>query len=360
MNRHPHFLAVAAVSLMLSSDPIEAQSRPYIAEGYPAEIQAQRELQQRRIYRLGASASARIAPRMVLESARKWRPGRTIAVAFLGGDSSDHEQIASIADEWSRHANITFDWGRDTQGQFRTWTTRDAAFQADIRIAFFTGQLGGYWSLVGTESIDPGVIRPDQPSMNLEGLDQWWPGDAAAVVLHEFGHALGLHHEHQHPEQGCDAEFRWHDDPGYVLTTGAFGDYIPDPTGRRPGLYTYLGGVPNHWPMSEVDFNLKNLSDSRAYVYGDFDSESIMMYTFEPWMFVRGTESYCFTPPNHDLSGEDRRRIAQVYPEDASDVQALSLSRQESLNLMIQATPDEDSLRGFLTGRLEEARNLRQ
>jgi hypothetical protein len=42
-----------------------------------------------------------------------------------------------------------------------------------------------------------------------------------------------------------DAQFRWFDDPGYVPTQDPSGNYIPDPDGRRPGIYTVLNGPPN-------------------------------------------------------------------------------------------------------------------
>jgi hypothetical protein len=49
-------------------------------------------------------------------------------------------------------------------------------------------------------------------------------------VLHEFGHALGLIHEHQNPVGGI----QW----------------------NKPAVYADLGGPPNFWGKATVDNNM--------------------------------------------------------------------------------------------------------
>lgn len=55
---------------------------------------------------------------------------------------------------------------------------------------------GGSWSYIGT---DASRIPLESFSMNLGFVDR-------PTVLHEFGHALGLIHEHQSPFEGG---FKW-------------------------------------------------------------------------------------------------------------------------------------------------------
>ena len=50
------------------------------------------------------------------------------------------------------------------------------------------------------------------------------------VVLHEFGHALGLIHERQNPSGGI----QW----------------------NKPVVYRYYQGPPNFWVPQQVDINL--------------------------------------------------------------------------------------------------------
>jgi hypothetical protein len=49
-------------------------------------------------------------------------------------------------------------------------------------------------------------------------------------VLHEFGHALGLVHEHQHPAGGI----QW----------------------NRPQVLRDLSGPPNNWPLDVIEQNV--------------------------------------------------------------------------------------------------------
>jgi len=83
---------------------------------------------------------------------------------------------------------ITFNWDAPVE-------------RSDIRISF---QLQGQaWSTVGT---DAKKVPSPQPTMNLGWLDDDTQYGSEAfkntgqVVLHEFGHAMGMIHEHQNPK----------------------------------------------------------------------------------------------------------------------------------------------------------------
>ena len=61
--------------------------------------------------------------------------------------------------------------------------------ESNIRITF--DPRGGAWSLLGTDCDSPQY--KNRPTMNLGWLD-------VATTIHEFGHALGMIHEHQNPD----------------------------------------------------------------------------------------------------------------------------------------------------------------
>ena len=110
-----------------------------------------------------------------------WPVGSTLTVSF-SKDVHPLMQAATVgvAREWTRHANIRFDL---TFGQ------------GDIRVG--TNSPGNF-SHVGryAKSVPAG-----EPTMNLSVLREHTSLEAARrVILHEFGHALGLGHEHLHSE----------------------------------------------------------------------------------------------------------------------------------------------------------------
>ena len=249
----------------------------------------------------------------VIQKLDVWGSRNKITVAFLGGSAGTRARIADAVTAWSKAGNIAFDfWTDSTHHTFREWSRSDVDYQADIRIAFDST---GYWSLIGRDSRHADIARPGTASMNLEGFDQTLPDGWQAITLHEFGHAIGLAHELKNPFGACDSEFRWADDPGYVakLSDGPSAHFIPDDAGRRPGIYTVLRGTPNRWRRSQVDDNIRQFAFDSNVVASEFDPKSIMMYYFEPWMFVTGVKSKCYSTPNNSLSPGDQLAVRNQY-----------------------------------------------
>jgi hypothetical protein len=321
-----------------AADAAETQLANDLCVGdYPDAIEARLAQRDRIIAMAHAASSSGVGLASVFDSLKTWTPGQTISVAFHGGSAALRADIAAAAAEWTRHANLKLDFGPD--GTFRDWSPSDAAYAADIRISF---DYGGNWSLVGSDSVDTSIVPPGEPSMNFGGYKLVRPSSWRRTVLHEFGHALGFHHEHQHPE-GCDAEFRWSDDAGYSFAKDEYGQYIVDAAGRRPGIYTVLGGPPNNWPPQKVDWNLRRLKSSSSYQLRPFDRLSIMKYFFESWMFVSGNASFCYTPvPNPTLSEGDKAAARDAYPGNQAAIESLFRVREEVLR-PLQGSPLLDS-----------------
>ncbi|UJR84185.1 hypothetical protein [Sandaracinus amylolyticus] len=263
-----------------------------------------------------------------------WQPGQTVRVAFLGGSLDLHEKIELVTRDITSACNIDLDFGRDpATGRYRRWSESDIDHAADIRVSF---DQGGYWSLVGTDSVDTRIGRaggpvgggPGQRSLNLGGFAEGLPPGWRGTVLHEFLHALAFHHEHQNPEGPCQAEFRWEDDPGYAEKKDARGAYVTDDAGRRPGIYRYLSGYPNRWSQAKVDHNLRAPSNASELTGSRFDPESVMLYRFAS-LFYKTHPSPCAPAGDgQHLSRGDVEALQRLYPYEATNgLQVLTTRR---------------------------------
>ena len=104
------------------------------------------------------------------------------------------------------------------------------------------------------------------------------------VVLHEFGHALGLIHEHQNPEGGID----W----------------------NVPAVLADLGGPPNNWDEQTARHNVLDHYQRDQVTATTVDAESIMMYAIP----AAWTNDGFSADMNTDLSEKDKELIRSVYP----------------------------------------------
>ena len=220
-----------------------------------------------------------------------WPPSYPkLRVCFFGGPLIARQLIAQTAKEWeSDQMAIKLDFG--DMNDPRQCGQGDGR-ENQIRISF--DQLG-YWSQLGQFSIT--YVKQEEASMNFEGLDKIEPGQiyndyAFGTIRHEFGHALGLYHEHQSPEAHCDKEFNWN------------------------FIYDYLKGPPNNWPKEQIDFNLQPLpDDTQGVMVTDFDNTSVMLYQFPDKYYLNGTASRCYIPaPNSQISRVDREVVNYMYP----------------------------------------------
>jgi hypothetical protein len=247
-----------------------------IPEGYP---------QVNRFVPDETPASKRVKIRGVVARTVLWNPGETPKVCFRSGSPKARARVAQFAGEWMQYANLKLDFGDGPD--LRTCQGGEA-----IKIDFVnTGPKVGYWSALGTLS-----HRVDH-SMNFSFLgDEELPRDrmgrqmpeaeARRIILHVFGHAIGLVHEHQSPRSGCNAEY-------YEEAVIAYGA---------------LRG----WPPERSIVNIMQRTGPELNAT-EVDRRSIMHYALPPWLFKAGEKSPCFIRPNFDLSDGDKAFVANVY-----------------------------------------------
>ena len=215
-------------------------------------------------------------------------PGKIVTIAFNGGDPAVYPLIESAASEWTANGSRIKLSFRKADGSFRTWRENVVTPQADIRIGFFTDpRRDGYWSVVGKLARR---INPNEATMNFAELgmalspyyngarrDEWFRSYSHSTILHEFGHALGLSHEHFHPKCQADLDIE--------------------------AAVTSMRDEPNNWSEDQARYNV----DARTYFASlasqpgtgsvtfspTSDRASVMLYYFPDAMFRSSTTSPC-------------------------------------------------------------------
>ncbi len=274
---------------------------------------------------------------------RRWEPNRLLRVCTFGGNKSVVALIRKVASEWNAVSSVKLDFGPAPDG-YNCLVSNAGFYQ--IRIGFSER---GYWSVLGKDS--ESRLDPLVPSMNLESFNRIYsearypaadittkaaPYDKA-VIRHEFGHALGLLHEHQNPSLKCQDEIKW-EGPGNV--------------------YDYFAGSPNFWSASQVERNLGFIQNTDPdYQAGLPDAKSVMMYSLPKEIFKNGSSSKCYVSVNYEISAKDKEIIAKIYPTvsqgqvaqyaavDRSTVKALPLAmaRSESSDIKSRILVDLES-----------------
>jgi hypothetical protein len=134
---------------------------------------------------------------------------------------------------------------------------------------------------LGTDAL---LLPADQATMNYGWLTPTTPDEEhSRVVLHEFGHALGAIHEHQHPEAGIPWD--------------------------REKVYEYYARTQN-WSRTDVDNNIFAKYDRDQLNMSAYDKNSIMHYSVTEELTV-GDWSIGF---NRILSPRDKDFMRIVYP----------------------------------------------
>jgi Astacin (Peptidase family M12A) len=195
---------------------------------------------------------------------KKWTPGQTISVKFLNGDAYLQKKVKQFACQWMIFANLKLIFVEPWQN-------------ADIRINFDDSNDSN--SYIGTDckSIDQNRKTMNFGWFNSNTSDE----EFRRTTVHEFGHALGLIHEHQNPS----ANISW----------------------NLNDLYNYYKG---RLTPQQVDDNIVKKYNSVQTNYTAYDNLSIMHYEIPASLTTNGYSASW----NTSLSNTDKIFIEQMYP----------------------------------------------
>ncbi len=200
-----------------------------------------------------------------------WDNGKTLTVKFIGqgGSTKLREKIKVAAKEWEKYANLTFDFIESGE--------------ANIRV-LLTDQ-GGCNSVVGTNALSK---ESDEKTMNIDTnffhqnkicYDRY----LKQTIQHEFGHAIGLLHEHSYK-----GKIQWNKEAVYK-----------DAWDKAK------------WDKSMVDFQIFMQYES-LYTNGfSYDPLSIMHYGYP----AKWTANNVEIKSNFTISEMDKATVKLLYPK---------------------------------------------
>lgn len=243
--------------------------------------------------------------RAIVSLGNKWVNGTPLRYYFFtsgtfGGDSTQQDVVRRAFDTWK---NI---------GIGLTFAEVTSPGSAEIRIGF--DHTDGSWSYVGREILNRGV---SERTMNF-GWNLNVPGpNGLDTAVHEIGHTLGLHHEHQNSSAGIV----WNDQAVY--------DYFAR-TQSPP------------WDRNETLFNVLRKIDPATVGGSTWDPNSIMHYAFAAGLISAPEQYRHGLRPAGGLSEKDKQVIRQFYPPGGGSVSGSDLKIGESQILNIAPGEQKD------------------
>ncbi len=201
---------------------------------------------------------------LVMDTPFKWEVDK-VRVYFMDvKDESVISRTIEVANEWSKYADIKF-------------KKSESIYRSDIRVSF--REKKGYQPVVGNKAK---LARlSGRSTLFLQDLDKKSESEFKRVILHEFGHALGLRHELRSP----DAKILW----------------------DKPKVYKYFEEVYG-WNTTKVDSNV--LAKVNTDKYSKFDKNSIMIYAI-PDSLTKDKTGFHWPKK---LSRLDKTTIGDYYP----------------------------------------------
>ncbi|WP_322616041.1 peptidase M12 [Pseudomonas sp. BIC9C] len=212
--------------------------------------------------------------RSVGEHTKYWSLGKTLKILVYRYNEHSFEAVKNGANKWKPYINLNFDFVEIDEDEIYN----SEEFLGDIRVECTPQYNGTGGSKLGTDSI---TGSPHTPSMLLG--TEFSSTYFEFTVIHEFGHALGLNHEHQHPDAGIP----WDREKAYAHFAATAG-----------------------FSRAVVDANVFPLERVPGRTYTPYDRQSVMHYKVLNELTVGDWHQ----PQNSQISEGDIAAMRKIYP----------------------------------------------
>jgi hypothetical protein len=263
-----------------------------------------------------------------------WPAGQPVIGCFMEKkNAAQRDAFLKATRAWTAHANLTFDFG-EAPG-YRSCSIDEPS---DIRVSFRPALASR--SEVGTLALD---VAPGQPTLHIStgalgeqikaSLD-----DRIGIMIHELGHALGLPHEHQHPQSPCPAEYR-------------FDLLCPREGTQHVNAHRYASVLAVYSGQRAL------IADPEPKRLLPYDVQSVMHYRYPHMLLKGGRGSACYVNAPFVLSDGDKAKMRLLYPKDPEVQRAMIREELKVLARAIGATgisaETAQSLTALVERRLE-------
>ncbi|MFC6297880.1 hypothetical protein GNF76_02560 [Pseudomonas sp. CCM 7893] len=204
--------------------------------------------------------------RGVADHNKTWPQHSVLKISLLNMTQEQKNLTKHNINKWTPHTNLYFKFIDGPNGDIRITANNDTS---------------AAWSRVGTDARN---IPVSEPTMSVGFANS--SAAIAAKIQHEFGHALGLRHEHKHPDRTLN-----------LHKENIYKEYESRSKTKRQANHDII----HKFQRNEV-------------IISAYDEKSIMHYGFSA-SALRDEKSI---PGNIQLSEGDKRFIQSLYPMDSS------------------------------------------
>lgn len=191
-----------------------------------------------------------------------WPQNSTLNISLFDMPDKAKDYVKKNINLWQPYTNLKFNFINSNDG--------------DIRISGTKNEAASH-SCVGTQA---NSYPKDLPTMHIDLVQT--ADMLNQSIRHEFGHALGLQHEHDHPDHTINWDRK-----------------KLDKESKRLGL-----------SEDEEKLNFLTVLDPSTTTRSAYDSKSIMHYKIPAWFTTDGVE----VPFNEEISEGDKAFMTSLYP----------------------------------------------